>query len=500
MIYLSLIVTLAALFFTYRILSRTSRYLRLAHIPGPLPAKITTLWLTYHQSTGSLARHISSLSKRYGPIYRIAPNWVITSDPAAIRQLWSARGPWHRGQWYDMFRMDQPVSTVLSERDNHKHAALKAKLLPGYSGKDVDNLHEAVDRRVADLVQLIERKYLSDDERGVYRPMDLAEKATFMTQDVISELAIGRCFECLVHDRDTYGQMTGVTGSLPLVITLATIPWTLGLLQNPLVRALLPKEKLEGVVRQQELAKKQAAERFGKDKVVRRDMLGSFVKHGLGHTNAWLETFVQIGAGSDTTATAIRMTMFHLMSSPGSYKRLQDEIDAAIREGRVSSPIAEEEARRLPYLQAVMKEGLRLSSPVMGLLPRICDTEQTVCGVRIPPGTNVCWDAISIFRNQETFGADADVFRPERWLVEMEDVDKKSMEFVQGLVFGTSGRFECLGKGIAMLELNKVFVEVLLRRFDFALVNPLTPLTSRDYSLSLQTDLWARITRRHVHS
>lgn len=359
-----------------------------------------------------------------------------------------------------MFRMDQPVSTVLSERDNHKHAALKAKLLPGYSGKDVENLHEAVDRRVADLVQLIERKYLSDDERGVYRPMDLAEKATFMTQDVISELAIGRCFECLVHDRDTYGQMTGVTGSLPLVITLATIPWTLGLLQNPLVRALLPKEKLEGVVRQQELAKKQVAERFGEDKVVRRDMLGSFVKHGLGHTNAWLETFVQIGAGSDTTATAIRMTMFHLMSSPGSYKRLQDEIDAAIREGRVSSPIAEEEARRLPYLQAVMKEGLRLSSPVMGLLPRICDTEQTVCGVRIPPGTNVCWDAISIFRNQETFGADADVFRPERWLVEMEDVEKKSMKFVQGLVFGTSGRFECLGKGIAMLELNKVFVEV----------------------------------------
>ncbi|KAK4171941.1 putative cytochrome P450 E-class, group I [Triangularia setosa] len=460
MISLPLTLSLLALLFTYLIISHTSCYLRLAHIPGPPAAKITTLWLAYHQSTGSLARHLSCLSKRYGPLYRIAPDWVITSDPAAIRQVWSARGPWYRGEWYDMFRFDQPVRTILSERDNYRHAALKAKLLPGYSGKDVDNLHEVVDRRVGDFVRLIEREYLCDAEKGVYRPMDLAEKSQFMTQDVISELAIGQCFECLNNDRDTYGQMTEVTGSLPLIVTLAIIPWTLGLLQNPVVRALLPQEKLEGVMRQQELAKTQAAERYGEKKVVKRDMLGSFVKHGLEHTNAWLETFGQIGAGSDTTATAIRMTMFYLMSSPGSYQRLRDEIDTAIREGSVSDPITEKEAKRLPYLQAVMKEGMRLCPPVMGVLPRICDTEQIVCGFRIPPGTNVCWDAISIFRNKETFGADADVFRPERWLM-VEDVEKrKNMEFVQGLVFGTSGRFECLGKAIALLELNKVFVEV----------------------------------------
>ncbi|KAK4197958.1 putative cytochrome P450 E-class, group I [Triangularia verruculosa] len=493
---ISLPLTLTLLLLTYLITNRITRYLRLAHIPGPLPAKITTLWLAHHQSTGSLARHLSSLSKTHGRIYRIAPEWVMTSSPAAIRQIWSARGPWYRGQWYDMFRFDQPVRTILSERDNTKHAALKAKLLPGYSGKDVDNLHEVVDRRVDDLVRLIERKYLSSDDGRVYKPMDLAEKAQFMTQDVISELAMGRCFECCDNDRDTYGQMTEVTGSLPLMVTLAVIPWTLNLLQNPVVRALLPKEKLEGVMRQQQVAKSQAAERFGEGKVVKRDMLGSFVKHGLGYTSAWLETFGQIGAGSDTTATAIRMTMFYLMSSPGSYGKLQREIDAAVSEGRVSSPVADEQAKKLPYLQAVMKEGMRLCPPVMGLLPRICDTEQVVCGVRIPPGTNVCWDAISIFRDEETFGADAGVFRPERWLMEGEDVEKrKNMDFVQGLVFGTSGQFECLEKTIALLELNKVFVE-LLRRFDFALVNPLTPVVSRDYSLSLQSQLWVRVTRR----
>ncbi|KAK0736190.1 cytochrome P450 86A1 [Apiosordaria backusii] len=495
---LPLALTFSALLFTYLVATRTWRYLRLAHIPGPLPAKITTLWLAYHQITGSLARRLSSLSKKYGPIYRIAPNWVITSDPAAIRQVWSARGPWYRGEWYDMFRFDQPVRTILSERDNHKHAALKAKLLPGYSGKDVDNIHEVVDRRVEDFVRLIERKYLTDDESEVYKPMDLAEKAQFMTQDVISELAIGRCFECLNNDRDTYGQMTEVTGSLPLIVTLAIVPWTLGLLQNPIVRALLPQEKLEGVMRQQKLAKSQAAQRYGENKVVKRDMLGSFVKHGLEHTNAWLETFGQIGAGSDTTATAIRMTMFYLMSSPGSYRKLQEEIDMAMREGRISSPITDEEGKKLPYLQAVIKEGMRLCPPVMGVLPRICDTEQIVCGVRIPPGTNVCWDAISIFRNEATFGADADLFRPERWL-KVEDVErKKNMELVHSLVFGTSGRFECLGKAIALLELNKVFVE-LLRRFDFALVDPLTPVISLDYSLSIQSGMWVRITRRPEH-
>ncbi|KAK4160369.1 putative cytochrome P450 E-class, group I [Cladorrhinum sp. PSN259] len=483
----------AGLLLAYLLVAQVAAFRRLQHIPGPAWAGRTSLWLIRRQLSGQLHRDLSELSKKYGPIYRIAPNWVVISDPFEVRRVYQARGPWYRGRWYEMFRFDQPAETVLSLRDNASHSDSRSRLGPGYSGKDVDNLHSVVDHRIADFVSLIERKYLSTKDE--FRPMDLAEKAQFMTLDVISDLAIGKCFECLNNDQDTYGQIAFVTGSLPLVVAMSIVPSSLALLQNPIARALLPKEKLEGIGRMMALAQQNARKRYGPNKVEARDMLGSFVNHGLSYTNAWMEAFVQIGAGSDTTSTAIRMTLFYLMSNPESYQKLQAEIDAAVRDGRVSSPVEEGEAKRLRYLQAVIKEGLRIWPPVAGLMPKISDTEQTVCGMKVPPGTNVCWGAFSVLRNKKVFGVDAETFRPDRWLEEKDTERLRVMEQVQGLCFGTTSRWECLGKAIAQLELNKVFVE-LLRRFDFSLVNPDRPFSSYDASLSIQRDMWARVQRK----
>ena len=64
-----------------------------------------------------------------------------------------------------------------------------------------------------------------------------------------------------------------------------------------------------------------------------------------------LELALQVPAGSETSTTAIRGNMLYLLSSPQVYQKLQDEITAGSAEGRISSPITNEEARRLPYLQ-----------------------------------------------------------------------------------------------------------------------------------------------------
>lgn len=56
-------------------------------------------------------------------------------------------------------------------------------------------------------------------------------------------------------------------------------------------------------------------------------------------------------AGSDTTATAIRITMLYILSAPLVYHRLKREISEAVRDGRASSPIKQAEAKTLPYLQ-----------------------------------------------------------------------------------------------------------------------------------------------------
>ncbi len=63
-----------------------------------------------------------------------------------------------------------------------------------------------------------------------------------------------------------------------------------------------------------------------------------------------------------------------------------------------------------------------------------------------------------VHHNMEIFASDADVFRPERWF-EAQGEQLQKMDNNMKLIFGY-GRFECLGKNVAFMELNKVFVEV----------------------------------------
>lgn len=163
-------------------------------------------------------------------------------------------------------------------------------------------------------------------------------------------------------------------------------------------------------------------------------------------------------AGSDTTASAIRATMFALMTSPSTYRRLQAEIDSAT----LSTPVVrDDEARQLPYLQAVILEGLRVHPPPGGLLPKVTPAEgDTINGTYIPEGVSIGTNIWAIMRNVTMFGDDVECFRPERWLG-IDQVKYAEMYRVVDLAFG-SGRFKCPGRAIAWMELNKVLVEVRL--------------------------------------
>lgn len=70
---------------------------------------------------------------------------------------------------------------------------------------------------------------------------------------------------------------------------------------------------------------------------------------------------------------------------------------------------------------------------------------------------------MGIQRSKEIFGADADEFQPARWLNfgegEAEKAREKRMRSTVDLVFA-SGKYSCPGRPVAMMELNKIFVEV----------------------------------------
>ncbi len=149
-----------------------------------------------------------------------------------------------------------------------------------------------------------------------------------------------------------------------------------------------------------------------------------------------------------------------IISNPKVYIRLQHEIDDHIERGLVSSPILDEEARKMPYLQACIKEGLRRYPPITQLRERMAPPEgDSYEGHKIPPNTFIGLNAWGLQLNP-VFGTDADVFRPARWL-EADPSRLKAMSQVQELIFGF-GSTKCLGIPIATMTLNKIFVEVSL--------------------------------------
>jgi len=238
------------------------------------------------------------------------------------------------------------------------------------------------------------------------------------------------------------------------------------------------------------IAKDVAAKRFGPDKKDQKDMIGSFVRHGLTEREIQGEILMQIFAGSDTTSAAIRAILLYIITNTHVQTTLLDEIKNA----SISNPITDAEARKLPYLQAIIKEGLRIHPPATGLMSKLVPAGgDTVMGYYVPEGTEIGWSTYGVMRNVKVWGEDADVFRPERWLEGAPDQLRK-MDLDIELAFG-HGKYQCLGRNIASLELNKVFVE-LFRNFEFSVVDPAEPWKSFNAGLWIHSKMWLRVTKR----
>jgi cytochrome P450 len=143
----------------------------------------------------------------------------------------------------------------------------------------------------------------------------------------------------------------------------------------------------------------------------RSDMLAAFIRHGLTRDDLVSESLLQILAGSDTSATAIRATMLYLMTHQCVYRKLQEEIDEAVTSSQATALdiVSDDTLRNLPYLQAVAREGLRIHPPITDVVPKKVpkggDTF-TINGKEhfFPAGTNIGYN-VQAFSATETCSA-----------------------------------------------------------------------------------------------
>lgn len=154
-------------------------------------------------------------------------------------------------------------------------------------------MEELINENIANFINLIESKYLSTPEN--YKPVDFAEKSSYFTIDTITDLAFGKRLGDLTEDRDCHGYIEFTDRSLKMFGLVGVLPRLNWILKSPIMKPFLPTDKdLAGLGKIMGLAKGAVAERFGPNKIVRKDMLGSFVAHGGTQRELDYETMVQL--------------------------------------------------------------------------------------------------------------------------------------------------------------------------------------------------------------
>lgn len=166
---------------------------------------------------------------------------------------------------------------------------------------------------------------------------------------------------------------------------------------------------------------------------------------------------------------------YHILSTPSVQKKLRAELDAA----DLSFPPQYNETKDLPYLNAVIREGMRMHPVIGGILERYVPASGLALpdGRVIAPGTKVGINPWVSTRNTEIYGEDAAVFRPERWFKANEETEDtfdarlkrmKDADFTFG-----SGNRSCVGRHMANVEIHKI-TTTLFSRYDVSHLDCLT--------------------------
>jgi len=164
-------------------------------------------------------------------------------------------------------------------------------------------------------------------------------------------------------------------------------------------------------------------------------------------------------AGSDTTSTTMTWTLAMLMKNPHALKRAQEEIDHQV--GRERRRVEARDIKDLIYLQAIVKETLRLYPPGPVLVPHEAREDCNIQGYHVPKGTRVFANVWKLHRDPSLW-SEPEKFSPERFISENGELDE--VHHFEYLPFG-SGRRACPGSTFAT-QVCLLTLSRLLQGFD----------------------------------
>ncbi|KAK6831801.1 hypothetical protein RU639_002886 [Aspergillus parasiticus] len=427
-------------------------------ISGPWLARFTRLWELLKVNKGHFEKANIDLHKKYGPIVRISPNTVSISDPSAIKQIYLGRTTLMKSKFYEPFG-DPLDPNLFSETDIKKHAQSRKAVAHLYSMSSLVTYEGSFDRCN---VQLCAKLLDFTRHRTAF---DVPTWMQFYAHDVIGEITFGKAIGMMEKGQDEYGIAESIDRTMTYASRMAVVPelhrWVSWL--SRVARLKVPFQTVQKYVLEQ-IDSRSGSDSAGVDFLTKLFTLR--MDNKVADLDIEKTVSNNIMAGADTTAISLSAVIYSLLKNPGAETKLREEIDTLAAAGKLSNPVTFEQARHMPYLQACLKEALRVHPAVGRPLLRVVPPEGlTIAGQYFPGGAIVGVNAWVAHYNEDIFGRDAATFRPERWLE--SDKEKLSVMEQSLLTFGAGVR-TCIGKNLSMLEMSKVIPE-LYRQFEFEL-------------------------------
>ncbi|KAJ9498131.1 hypothetical protein LTR99_009856 [Exophiala xenobiotica] len=304
---------------------------------------------------------------------------------------------------------------------------------------------------------------------------DFATWVQMYAFDVLGEITFSKRFGFLEAGRDLEDMLHHTAKHMEYLGTMGQLPsldkWFR--LNNPLARLLAkPNAIVEFTTKHIYRHRSFSKDRVNADFVTRFQMAREKYPDIMTDSQLIDYAVTNVSAGSDTTAIILRAVFFNLLTNPPALGRVMSEIREALAR-RPKDKVTKDhfswtEARQMQFLQACIKESLRLHPALGMILPRVVPVQGAmVCGVFIPGGTEVGCNAWTVHRDKDIHGEDADSWIPERWL----DPDEEKLKLLEryNFAFGAGAR-TCIGRHVAMLEISKLVPEVF-RHFELELVD-----------------------------
>ncbi|GAB1311033.1 Trichodiene oxygenase [Madurella fahalii] len=450
----------------------------LRHIPGPWLSAATYLPELYYDlvRSGRYTREIQKMHEKYGPLVRINPHEVHCNDRHFIDEIY-AGGSRKRDKPEHQVRGSGVAERATFSTTNHDvHRMRRNALNKFFSRAQVSRLEPTV----RDLAERLCEKILTVGKEG---PFDVTTALSLFTTDVITGYCLGENLGLIAQKGWEPNFREPLFAQLKLVYLFRFFPW---LRHAGFAMAMFTKRLSEDmetlfnvlIVDMPNYVKRAKA---NVDKGIDdgRTVFGSVLQSDLPPSEKTLQRLVEEGfslfvAGTETVSWALTVVTYHLLTKPAILEKLTAEVRSVVdSSGQLPQWAALE---KLPYLGAVIHEGLRLSYGLASRTSRIATGEDLVyrgtwtpkgrksptqVEYVIPRGYAVGMSAV-ITHHDESIYPDSHSFIPERWL---DEKNQHRKELDRALLAFSKGSRGCIGINLAYCELYLLLALLVHRVF-----------------------------------